>query len=172
MALDPRIKVLYIEGRARPEYRELSRALNRDPNVELATLLRIRQDRFTAGGSGEGEPFTKMPMTREQWKKFDVIILGDLDSSFLPAAQQASIEHVVGDGHRVHRRSRPPRHRLSHQGRAGRDRIARAESAGPGEVPRAHLGVTERTALCAGAKRLWSATPNDRRKATGWWPGA
>jgi uncharacterized membrane protein len=98
LALDPRIKVLYIEGRARPEYRELSRALNRDPNVELATLLRIQQDRFSAGGSVEGEPFTRMPTTLAQWKKFDVIILGDLDSSFLPAAQQAAIEQVISDG--------------------------------------------------------------------------
>jgi uncharacterized membrane protein len=98
LALDPRIKVLYIEGRVRPEYRELSRALNRDPNVELATLLRIQQDRFAAGGSVEGTPFTQMPTTLEQWKKFDVIILGDLDSSFLPKAQQAAIEQVTGDG--------------------------------------------------------------------------
>jgi uncharacterized membrane protein len=98
LALDPRIKVLYIEGRVRPEYRELSRALNRDPNVELSTLLRIQQDRFAAGGSVEGEPFTRMPSTLEQWKKFDVIILGDLDVSFLPAAQQSAIEQVIGDG--------------------------------------------------------------------------
>jgi len=98
LALDPRIKVLYIEGRVRPEYRELSRALNRDPNVELSTLLRIQQDRFAAGGSVEGEPFTQMPTTPAQWKKFDVIILGDLDSSFLPPAQQSAIEQVIGDG--------------------------------------------------------------------------
>src|SRR5262249_12028836 len=32
LALDPRIKVLYIEGRARPESQQLSRALARDPN--------------------------------------------------------------------------------------------------------------------------------------------
>jgi uncharacterized membrane protein len=98
LALDPRIKILYIEGRVRPEYRELSRALNRDPNVELATLLRIQQDRFAAGGSVEGEPFRQMPTTLQQWKKFDVIILGDLDVSFLPAQQQAAIEQVIGDG--------------------------------------------------------------------------
>ncbi len=98
LALDPRIKILYIEGRVRPEYRELSRALNRDPNVELSTLLRIQQDRFAAGGSVEGEPFTHMPSTLEQWKKFDVIILGDLDSSFLPPIQQSAIEQVISDG--------------------------------------------------------------------------
>jgi uncharacterized membrane protein len=98
LALDPRIKVLYIEGRARPEYRELSRALNRDPNIELATLLRIQADRFAAGGSVEGETFKQMPTTLEGWKKFDVIVLGDLDASFLSPAQQSAIETVVSDG--------------------------------------------------------------------------
>lgn len=98
LAIDPRVKVLYVEGRVRPEYRELSRALSRDPNLELATLLRIQNDRFAAGGFVEGVAFKEMPKTLEQWKKFDVIILGDLDSSFLPRPQQALIEATVQGG--------------------------------------------------------------------------
>ncbi len=98
LALDPRIKVLYIEGRVRPEYRELNRALGRDTNVEIASLLRIQQDRFAASGTVEGEPITGMPQTSEEWKKFDVIILGDLDSSFLGPAQQQAIQQRVSDG--------------------------------------------------------------------------
>jgi uncharacterized membrane protein len=39
-----------------------------------------------------------MPQTLEQWKKFDVILLGDLDASFLPRPQQALIEQVVQTG--------------------------------------------------------------------------
>jgi uncharacterized membrane protein len=98
LALDPRIKVLYIEGRVRPEYTQLNRALNRDPNIELSTLLRIQQDRFTASGSVDGQKFTKIPATMDEWKKFDVIILGDLDSSFLSKIQQESIEQLVAGG--------------------------------------------------------------------------
>ncbi len=98
LALDPRIKVLYIEGRARPEYRELNRALARDPNIEIASLLRIHDDRFAAAGSVEGEPLKEMPTTPEQWKRFDVILLGDLDSSFLSPAQQSAIHALVEDG--------------------------------------------------------------------------
>jgi uncharacterized membrane protein len=98
LAIDPRIKVLYIEGRARPEYRELSRALARDPNVELATLLRIQQDRFAASGSVDGETFVTMPSTAAQWNQFDVIILGDLDSSFLSISQQTMIEQRISTG--------------------------------------------------------------------------
>jgi uncharacterized membrane protein len=98
LAIDPRIKVLYIEGRARPEFRDLNRMLGRDPNIELATLLRIQKDRFAASGSVDGQTFHQMPTGAEEWKKFDVILLGDLDSSFLPPIQQVAIEQRVLDG--------------------------------------------------------------------------
>jgi uncharacterized membrane protein len=98
LAIDPRVKVLYVEGRARPEYRELARALGRDPNVELATLLRIQNDRFAAGGFVDGVAFKEMPKLLEQWRKFDVVILGDLDASFLPRPQQAFVEQAVQTG--------------------------------------------------------------------------
>ncbi len=98
LALDPRIRVLYIEGRARPEYRDLNRALGRDPNVEVATLLRITQDRFTASGTVNGEPFKRMPQTAADWQQFDVILLGDLDASFLTPQQQTAIEQAVSRG--------------------------------------------------------------------------
>lgn len=89
---------MYIEGRARPEYRDLNRALTRDSNIELASLLRIQQQRFAASGTVDGETFTAMPRTAEEWKKFDVIILGDLDSSFLSRSQQEMIEQRVAEG--------------------------------------------------------------------------
>jgi len=98
LALDPRIRVLYIEGRVRPEYRQLFRALGGDPNVEVATYLRIQQDRFAAGGTVDGTSFTALPTTAAAWKKFDVIIIGDLDSSYLTREQQSAISARVTDG--------------------------------------------------------------------------
>ena len=98
LAIDTRVRVLYIEGRARPEYRELSRALARDPNIESATLLRIQNDRFAASGAIAGKPVTAIPTAPADWQKFDVIVLGDLDSSFLTAQQQQGIEQAVTAG--------------------------------------------------------------------------
>lgn len=98
LALDPRIKVLYVEGRARPEYRELHRALGRDANIESASLLRIQQDRFTASGTIDGERLTALPASVEQWEQVDVIIMGDLDSSYLSPTQQQQIEQAVQNG--------------------------------------------------------------------------
>ena len=98
LALDPRIKVLYIEGRARPEYRDLNRALQRDANIEAASLLRLQQDKFSASGSVDGQPFKALPASDDQWRKFDVIILGDLDASFFTKSQQDAIERRVSEG--------------------------------------------------------------------------
>jgi uncharacterized membrane protein len=98
LAIDPRIKVLYIEGRARPEFRELNRALEHDANVELATLLRIQQERFAAAGTIDGQAFRDLPASPSEWAKVDVILLGDLDSSFLSHQQQANIEQRVASG--------------------------------------------------------------------------
>lgn len=98
LALDPRIKVLYIEGRARPEYRDLNRALQRDANIEAASLLRLQQDRFSASGTVDGQAFKGLPASDEQWGKFDVIILGDVDASFFSTTQQQAIERRVSEG--------------------------------------------------------------------------
>ncbi len=98
LALDPRIKVLYLEGRARPEYRDLNRALARDSNIELASLLRIQNERFAAAGTVDGHPIAQIPATGDEWNKFDVIILGDLDSQFLSSDQQQQIERAVAEG--------------------------------------------------------------------------
>jgi uncharacterized membrane protein len=98
LALDPRIKVLYVEGRARPESQQLSRALARDSNIELATLIRLQQDRFSAMGTADGEPVKSLPNSLDQWKKFDVILIGDLDSSFLTPLQQNQIEQAISSG--------------------------------------------------------------------------
>jgi len=98
LAIDPRIKVLYIEGRLRPEFRDLNRMLGHDPNIELAALLRIQNDRFAASGSVDGETFKQMPRNADEWSKFDVILLGDVDSSFLPPIQQAAIEQRTLNG--------------------------------------------------------------------------
>ncbi|MGA2232102.1 MAG: glutamine amidotransferase [Tepidisphaeraceae bacterium] len=98
LAIEARIKVLYVEGAARPEYTYLIRMLNHDADVELATLLRIQQDRFAASGAIDGNTFTAIPATPDQWKDFDVILIGDLDSSFLSPAQQSLIRQRVSDG--------------------------------------------------------------------------
>jgi len=97
LALDPRIKVLYIEGRLRPEYKYLHRLLQHDPNIEESALLRLQGNTFAAA-SQAGQKLRDLPSTLEQWKQFDVVILGDLPSSFLSAGQQQALEQAVSGG--------------------------------------------------------------------------
>jgi uncharacterized membrane protein len=98
LAVEERIRILYIEGALRPEYKYLNLLLGHDTDVELANLYRLQRDRFAAGGTVSGEPFTGMPQTSDDWKRFDVILIGDLDASFLKASEQAQIAQRVSDG--------------------------------------------------------------------------
>ncbi len=79
----PRIRVLYVEGSIRPEYKYLRRLLDSDPNVRFISLVRISGSRFWSYGSIEGRRLRQLPTTDEDFKLFDVLILGDLNRTFL-----------------------------------------------------------------------------------------
>ncbi len=94
----PKIRLLYVEGTIRPEYKWLRRLLAGDQNIELVSMVRIDESRFWARGSIGGQAVTALPQTDEDFALFDVIILGDLDSSFLTADQMAGLERFVAAG--------------------------------------------------------------------------
>jgi uncharacterized membrane protein len=98
LAIDPRIKVLYIEGSVRQEYLATHRAFMSDANIEFAAYLRKNVNSFENVGTVDGEPFKGLPTTPEQWKKFDVVIIADLDQSYFSLAQQQRIEQFVSNG--------------------------------------------------------------------------
>jgi uncharacterized membrane protein len=98
LAIDPRIKVLYIEGSIRLEYKWTRQAFISDSNIELATFLRKSPTEIEAAGTVDGEPFKALPTTPDDWKKFDVVVIGDIDSSYLSLAQQQRIEQMVSNG--------------------------------------------------------------------------
>jgi uncharacterized membrane protein len=98
LAIDPRIKVLYIEGSIRLEYKWTRQAFISDSNIELATYLRKSPTEIEAAGTVDGHIFRGLPTTLEQWKKFDVIVIGDIDSSYLSLSRQQQIEQMVSGG--------------------------------------------------------------------------
>ncbi len=95
---NPKIRVLYIEGTVRPEYKYLRRLLETDPNVQFMGLVRIAENRFWAQGTIDGKKLKSLPVTDEDFRMFDVIILGDLDRSFLSNDQMARLRKFVSDG--------------------------------------------------------------------------
>jgi len=98
LVIEPRIRVLYIEGTIRPEYKFLKRLLETDTNVRLMALVRISGSRFLAQGSVDGRKLSALPQDDEDLGLFDVIILGDLDRTFLSDEQMAAIRRFVNDG--------------------------------------------------------------------------
>ena len=98
LVIEPRIRVLYVEGTIRPEYKYLRRLLDSDPNVEFMALVRISGNKFWGQGSISGRKFTALPRTAEDFGLVDVLILGDLDRTFFSGAQISRVRRFVNDG--------------------------------------------------------------------------
>ena len=98
LVTDPKLAVIYIEGRVRPEVGPLRRALEMDPNVNAISMVQTQAGKFELRGVKEGDDLRGVPTTLAQWKRFKVIILGDLDASFLTPQQLKDIEQAVREG--------------------------------------------------------------------------
>ena len=94
----PRIKVLYIEGVLRAEGKWLMRILQTDPNVELLYLVKSREGKFLQRGNIKGITLSNIPTNVQTWKRFDVIILGDVHRSLFTTNQLLDLKEAVLDG--------------------------------------------------------------------------
>ncbi len=93
-----RLRVLYVEGVLRPEFKWLGRLLRGDDRLEVITLVLVDEDRFWSRGQVEGKPLLTLPATAEELGVFDVILLGDLDADYWSANQLAMLETFVDEG--------------------------------------------------------------------------
>ena len=98
MVVNPTLRVLYVEGTMRPEYKYLRRVLSSDPNMKFMSLVRIQENRFLAQGSIDGKQLADLPRTDDEFNFFDVLILGDVDRTFLSNDQMEKIRRFVHDG--------------------------------------------------------------------------
>ncbi len=94
----PKIKVLYIEGVLRAEGKWLMRTLQTDPNVVLLYLVKSRQGHFLQRGNIKNISLTAIPQNLQTWKKFDVIILGDVHRTLFTTNQLLDLKEAVLDG--------------------------------------------------------------------------
>ncbi|HVT80364.1 MAG TPA: glutamine amidotransferase, partial [Phycisphaerae bacterium] len=98
LVTDPKLTVLYVEGRVRPEVGPLRRTLEQDPNLALVSMVQTVAGRFEMTGLKAGDDLKGLPTNLAQWKRFKVVVLGDLDASFLNTQQQKDLEQIVRDG--------------------------------------------------------------------------
>ncbi len=105
---DDHIKVLYIEGYPRWEFRYLKNLFaNRDQSVRLQYVI-MSPDKIdsipgrtpvaaSASRPQEDPEATMLPANEEEWMKFDVIILGDVDPAVLGADGMKSLKKFVSE---------------------------------------------------------------------------
>jgi len=91
--LDEKIKVLYIEGMPRWEYRYLRWVLLRDPRLEV-TFLMTQGDPALAATSPRH--ISRFPQVAKDAFKYDLIILGDVPASYFRSGQLEMIENLIG----------------------------------------------------------------------------
>ena len=91
--IDAKVKVLYVEATPRWEFHYLQSVLMRDRRIELKCVL-FEGDEAIA--KAEGSPFlAKVPPTKEELFKFDLIIIGDVPPKSFSPEQLSAFEEFV-----------------------------------------------------------------------------
>jgi uncharacterized membrane protein len=92
-----KIKVLYVEGPPRYDYRYLKNSLIRDPTMEAQCLLLEADPEFPQESSPGIPSLRQFPRTREELFRYDVILLGDIRPDSLSIQQKEWLVEFVDD---------------------------------------------------------------------------
>lgn len=95
---DPQIRVLHIAGTVGPEYKYLARMMRLDPNIQPMSFIKVKAGLIKRFGEVEGVGGGGLPASTEALKKFDVIVLGDIDATHFKPEQLKAIAERVSDG--------------------------------------------------------------------------
>jgi len=95
--IDDRLPVLYLEGSPRTEYRFLRRALLRDKDFRIASILRLDGPKkfILQGAEDEDGLADGYPKSLEHLGRFQAVILGDINADFLTPQQLTITEEFV-----------------------------------------------------------------------------
>jgi len=94
--IDDHLRVLYVDGYPRYEYRYLKNALVREDSLDVSVLLLDADKDFVQEGT---MPIRRFPQSPEELNQFDVIIFGDVDprGGWLSLAQMNMLLDAVGN---------------------------------------------------------------------------
>ncbi|MFQ5654759.1 MAG: VWA domain-containing protein [Planctomycetota bacterium] len=95
--LAQKIKVLYVEGPPRYDYRYLMHALIRDPTMAAQILLTTADPEFLQESSPGLEPLREFPRTREDLFEYHLVIIGDIHPDSLSTRQKEWLVEFVDD---------------------------------------------------------------------------
>jgi len=92
--VDRPLRVLYVEGSSRWEYRYFKNLLIREKDVDSSIMLLSADRDFAQEGN---LPISRLPRTREEFANYDLFIIGDVPSGFFSPDQLAIIRSEVTD---------------------------------------------------------------------------
>ena len=90
-----KLKVLYVEGEPRYEFRYLKNAILRDTSLDFGCIL-LSGDDVESGGEGN-IPVKAFPATEKELFDYDIIVLGDVPRSYFTEVQLQAIRRFVED---------------------------------------------------------------------------
>jgi uncharacterized membrane protein len=87
-----KMRILYIEGEPRWEYKFVRRAIEDDPSIELVTILRTTQNKIYRQGTIDSHELEAgFPSKAEELFKYDGLIIGSVEANYFSNDQQALI---------------------------------------------------------------------------------
>lgn len=92
--LDAKIRVLYVDGYPRWDYRYLKTEMMRDRTIEISTLLLSADPGFAQEGD---RPIRRFPESITELLEYDVVIFGDVDPRYFSDAQIEMIRDFVAN---------------------------------------------------------------------------
>ncbi|NCY17783.1 MAG: hypothetical protein EBX39_13705, partial [Actinobacteria bacterium] len=91
-SVDRPLRVLYLDGRPRWEFRYLRSILLREAGMESSIMLLSADRDFAQEGTA---PLARLPATAEELAPFDVIVIGDVPAGAIDATRQRIIQEQV-----------------------------------------------------------------------------
>ncbi|MDA0802192.1 MAG: hypothetical protein O2819_00335 [Planctomycetota bacterium] len=91
---DEPLRVLYLEGYPRWDYRYLKNLLIREGTIDSSVMLVSADLDFAQEGN---VPLARMPQTDEEFVPFDLFIIGDVPGAFLAPSQLEAMRRAVGE---------------------------------------------------------------------------
>ena len=92
--VDRPLRVLYVEGSSRWEYRYFKNLLSREKDVESSIMLLSADRDFAQEGN---MPIARLPRTKEEFAKYDLFVIGDVPSGFFSPDQLAIMRAEVAE---------------------------------------------------------------------------
>lgn len=90
--IDRPLRVLFVEGYPRWDYRFVKNLLVRESSIESSVMLLSADRDFAQEGN---QPITRLPRSSEEFAEFDVIIIGDVPGTFFSSEQLEMIRDQV-----------------------------------------------------------------------------